>query len=541
MDGVPTVRTNHIGVTIAPIGESRRRVLTIGWTVAGVIAAAYAVIFGLLSAFSLQDYPNHLARAVAISDLIFDGGARFGALFQFHYAAVSYVLGDLTLAWAVHLFGPELSTILWIALVILSLPLALLFYLRGSTVAPEGRMLVFLLSLYLSTDAFLFMGFLTFRLGVTVTLVSFALVQSLRRSWSTALFAAYCVTLVLGYLTHLSVIVFLVAAIGVSAVLNLWSGRTTKRTEILLSMPLLVVLAWHFAAAIHYRVPTDLPAGGFDWGTWSGKIWRLHWDFMRYYGTRFDRRVDETLALMGALCVLWPLRTQLRIRNFSKPAVLEMLALAATFAGIYILLPSSYGDGSYMDLRPLVFVPLFLMIASAYLPEGDSPPYRSGVTVAVALAALLASANLVYLTWHLVEDNVWIKRYRAVVAAVPRGARVLPLYPGTDEVKPFMHAASFVVIDRGGVIPYLFTGNRGNPQTYFRYIRLPYAPPENWYYEPAPPATDVDWKAVACTYDFLLPMKPFPLTGIPIPSVKVIENGSAALLAIRNGGCAGSG
>jgi hypothetical protein len=541
LDSKASSATELISVNVNELTVSASRTRAIGWTVAAILMTAYVVIFAWFSAFSLQDYPNHLARAVAMSDLMFHGGARFGDLFQYHFSAVPYVLGDLVLARAVDLLGVRGATALWIALVMLSLPLALLFYLRGSKLAADGRILIFILSLYLSTDGFLFMGFLTFRLAIALTLVCFALVQRLRRRWSTALFAVYGMVVVLGYLTHLATIVFLATALGVSALLRLWLRSTSFRIEACLFIPIAVVVAWHVGVAVHGHAATDLPQGAFNWGTWSGKIWRLHWEFMRYYGTRFDRRVDELLLLGCAACVLWPVRHQLRRRALMKPAVLEMLLLAAAFVGMYVLLPSAYGDASYLDLRPLALAPLFLIIACLYLPDENSPTYNSRAPAAVTLAVLLATGNLIYLSLHFVKDNAWMTRYRAVVAAVPEGARVLPLYPGTDELRPFMHAASFIVIDRGADIPYLFSGNRGNPQTYFRYIHLPYAPPESWYYEPAPPATDVNWGAVACSYDFLLVMKPFELRRIRLVTTPLIENERASLLAITRQGCTNTG
>jgi hypothetical protein len=60
----------------------------LGRTLVVGLAAAYTAIFAWLSAFSLQDYPNHLARAVAMSDLLFHVGERFGDLYQYHFAAV---------------------------------------------------------------------------------------------------------------------------------------------------------------------------------------------------------------------------------------------------------------------------------------------------------------------------------------------------------------------------------------------------------------------------------------------------------------------
>jgi hypothetical protein len=509
----------------------------VGWTVVVFLTVAYAAIFAWLAGFSLQDYPNHLARAVVMSDFLFHGSERFGDLYQYHFTAVPYVLGDLLLAAAVELCGVRGATTIWIALVILSLPLALLFYLRGTRIAAPGRIVILILSLYLSTDGFLFMGFLTFRVAIAITVVGLALVQGLRREWSARLYAVYCAVVVVGYLIHLSTLVFLAAAIAVSAALRLWLRSTSVRKEAYFLIPIGVVALWQFGVADHAHAANDLMESAYDWGSWYWKFWHLQWEFMHYYGTRLDGRVDRLLLLAFAVCVIWPVGRRLSRAAFLNPEVLEMLFLAAAFFVMYIVLPSTFGGASYLDLRPLALVPVFLIIASMYLSEEKALRPDSGMRVATVLAVLITSGNLVLLTLHLIKDNAWMARYRTIVAAVPQGARVLPMYPGTDRLKPFMHAASFAVIDRSAVIPYLFSGNRGNPQTYFRYTRMPYAPPPSWYYVPRPPATDVNWSAVACSYDFLLVMKPFEFSLIRTLTTPVAENASAALLAVTKHGC----
>src|SRR5690242_13634505 len=71
-----------------------------------LLLAVYCAMLVLTSPVPLQDFPDHLARAAAMSDLIFHGGARFGDTYQFHFLWVPYLLGDLILAVAVDLFGP---------------------------------------------------------------------------------------------------------------------------------------------------------------------------------------------------------------------------------------------------------------------------------------------------------------------------------------------------------------------------------------------------------------------------------------------------
>jgi hypothetical protein len=498
--------------------------------VGAIVVAAYVAVFVHYSpALPLQDFPNHLARAVVMADLIFHQGAGFGEVFQYRFLAVPYVLGDLMLASAVELLGVTGATALWSALVLLSLPAALLFYLRVNRAPANGRALAFLLSMYLSTDWFFIMGFLEFRLAVAVTLVSLALAELLRRCWSAGIYVVYSVVVVLGYLIHFTSIVFVVAALGVSALLKLRLRTTSLRREIAVLAPVGAVLAWHFGVAVGYRVPSDIPSEILDWGTVSGKIEGLVAPFVR-----FSMPADFLMVLVLAACVLWPARRDFTRTCLLQAAVIEMLVLAATFLVMYFVLPVGYADAWAVDVRALAPATVFLIAACLYLPDAAR---GSTAALVLPLAALLAIGNLAYLTKHIADDHAWLGAYRAVVAAVPRSAPVLPIYTHHRQgaVAPFLHAGSFVVIDRGGVIPYLFSGDRGSPMKYFRYVHRRYEPDEEWYTVPQP--VPVDWEAVACDYDFLLVMRPFDPGRIRVPTTTVTENGSAALLAIAKQAC----
>lgn len=158
-------------------------------------------------------------------------------------------------------------------------------------------------------------------------------------------------------------------------------------------------------------------------------------------------------------------------------------------------------------------------------------PDASGVgSPALAMAVILATLNVGYLAKQAWDDRAWLVQYRSIVATVPPGSRVLPVYTDvkTGVVRSSLHAASYVVTDRGGVIPYLFSGDRGDPMKYFRYVHRPYAPPEAWYELHQP----VNWAAVTAAYSFLLVMKPFDPARIPLVGRTVAENQAAVLVAI---------
>jgi hypothetical protein len=496
----------------------------LAWVVGFALLAAYCLMFVLLSPLPVQDFPDHLARAVAMNDLLFHGGARYGAIYQFHLAWIPYLLGDLILTGAVALLGPTGGAAFWVVLVFLSLPAAALFYLRVRGVEPRGRTLMLLVSVYLATDWFFLMGFLSFRVAVAMLVVTLGVVELLRRRWSYGLFGLYAGMVFLDYLMHLSPTVFLVAALGVTGLLRLHWRTTTLRTEVALFIPVLIVLAYHFTVGVGYREPGDPVAGPYFWGTWYSKFARMGSEFFH-----FAPHTDVLLVLMLAACLL--ARTGLpRLADLSRPLVLELLALAALFLAMYFALPLGYADAFYVDTRPLPLASFFFIAACLVLPQqqqGRAP------VAAVVLATLLAVGNLAYLARHFIAERAWQEQYRAVVAAIPEHGRVLPVYTHGREgsVVPFLHVSGFVSMDRAAIEPYVFAGDNGNPMKYFRYKDRPYDPPEVWYGDI--PRGRVDWDTVARDYDFLMVTKPFDPAVFQLTTRKVAENSTATLLAIQ--------
>lgn len=500
--------------------------IRIAWSAGLLLAAAYCALFVWLSPLPLQDFPDHLARAVAMSDLIFHHGERFGAIYHFQLLWIPYLLGDLILTGAVALLGPSGGGAAWIALVFLSFPCAAVFYTRLRGGGGADRALMWLLALYLATDWFFLMGFLSFRIAVAMLIATLGLVELLRRNWSYPLYGLYAAAVVLDYLMHLAPLIFLAAALGVTALLRLWLRTTSVRREVALLLPVLAVSAWHFAIAAHYREPTDTLTSEWLWGTWASKFARV--------GSQFFHFAPHTdLVLVGLLVLCLFLRIGVpRLRDLRQPVVLEMLALATTFLALYFILPLGYAEAFYVDTRPLPLVSFFLIVAclALPLPERVYPPRRESLVLGIA--GLLALGHLAYLTRHFVVDSNWVAQYRAVVAAIPRHGRVLPIYThgGAGSVFPYLHTSGFVAMDRQAREPYVFAGDNGNPMKYFRYIQRPYDPAEDWYGQIPRPA--VDWDRVRRDYDFLLVTKPYDPRVLGLATTPVSANSTATLLAI---------
>jgi hypothetical protein len=100
--------------------------------------------------------------------------------------------------------------------------------------------------------------------------------------------------------------------------------------------------------------------------------------------------------------------------------------------------------------------------------------------------------------------------------------------------------AVHAVLDRGALDPYLFSGNFGDPMSYFRYRNLPYAPDFQWYraqMQGLKQDSEVDWNRVACSYDYILITMPYDTAFIRVPTDKVASNDAAALLAVDKQAC----
>lgn len=490
------------------------------------ITAAYVIVFARFTNFPYQDFPNHLTRATVMADLLFHHGATFGHMFEFRFMPVPYILGDLLLAGLVEVFGPTGAGVLWNSVVLLSWPAALLFLTHVNGLARDRRLFVLFVSLYLATDWFFLLAFTQFRLGMALLIVAFGIAQLLRLRWTATRYAWFCAVLVAGYFTHLFII-FLAPALIVSAAVRLYFQRATLRTELALMAPLLVMALWHFGFADRTYHSEGLAPYTWLWGTVGLKLFGLQFELLRFGGT-----FSKVLMLLFTATVAWGLWRDLRWRTLLNPHVVEMLALAFTYLCIYLVLPSRYSQAAYVDVRALALISVFVVLARAHLAEGIALP-----PIVVPLAALLALLNLGFVAFRLSTDDAWIRDYRQVIASIPAGSSVLPIYTSGHEggVSPRLHADAYVVMDRAALVPYLFSGDAGHPMKYFRYRNRPDAPQGRWYtsgfVEP------VNWRALACTYDFILIDKPYDPTRIGARTSPVAENGSAALLKMDRDAC----
>jgi len=430
----------------------------------------------------------------------------------------------------VEVAGTKAAAVIWGLLTFLSLPAAVYVYLRARRASTEVTLLMLFISLYLSTDTFFVMGFFEFRLSIALVLVTLAAVEWLREQWSGARFAIFAALIALTYLTHLAAIVFIGAAVGVSAVWRIALGKSRIDREIYLLIPIIGVLAWHFVEAVTYRQPGDVVGNESYWGTVTSKVDHLSWDLVLYH----RQRDSVVMATLLAFLLFYLSGRRIRSREaIVTPQVLEPLAYAALFLGLYVALPHEQTEAAFVDVRALTLVPFFGVFGLLNLPPSTAPPASRLNTLAICLAAAVACANLGYLAFYFHRESGWLAQYRAIVAGIPPQSTVLPVLTEkkTGNLLKHLHAASFAVMDRHALIPYLFSGDNGNPMKYFRYVHRPYAPDELWYL--ARWDREVDWAQVSQQYQYLLIVKPFTADRIHLKVHTVAENDAAALLAVE--------
>jgi hypothetical protein len=552
--------------TVEELSAERARLMqSVGWIGGALLLLGYIGFLALCVSAPFQDMPNHLARGVILDDLLLHHGARFGSDFQLSLTPIPYVLHDLLLAGCIELFGVRGGANVFMLLALLSLPAALLFYAHSVRLPRAAWPYILLVSLFLGSDWFFVMGFVGFRLAIACILVSLGLREILQRRWSRGVFVLYVLAALLGYLIHLAAPAFLLVILATSALLRAWNARASVRGELRFLLPIALLLAVHFLVLTPPHSASNPTTYDYFWGAWSGKFKALGFEFHRYGG-----RSALVMELLLVALLVWPVRRRLRWQWLSQPRVLTALAVALVFLGGYFALPAQYSDSAFVDVRALPIVTLMLLLAVLNLAD----PQLAGRQFSEApllLAALLALGNLAYLVKHVSRIDRQLTEYREVGAELPRGARVLPIHTRRrdGDLRPLLHAGSFLVIDRDARIPYLFSGDRGDAMKYFRYRHHPYMPDEEWYrtqvtwnrgveqtYEVEGRAytwrfvwskedgewetadlTPVDWNRVACGYDFLVPTLPVDVHMIGVPARLLRRNSAAALFSIDHSSC----
>lgn len=505
-----------MSVTVPGLHRAR----TVPWLALACVtlALAHCALFLDFANLPILDLPNHAARALVLADLAFHGGARFGALYTLQPGIAPYIGADLPLVALMTALPPLAAARAYLALVFLALPASVWLFARGLGLAPAAAWLAALAALVVAADITFIEGFAAFRLGLAVLFVALWVALPFAARGGGPRFAAYATLVIAGYTIHLATPVLLAGALGGLLVLPWpWTRGHVLRSAALLAVPVLVV-GLHLALQ---PVPA-IAAAPYVWPTFGQKV-----EVARGYFLLFDPRSDDLRRLAFVVAIALPL---LRLRAAAFDPRAAQLTAAAVVAGLtYIALPSSQGEIFDIDWRALPV--LVMMVALAPLAGVDSGWLRQAWAgrLAVLLAIAVPAANLAYLAHHLRRADANQGDVRAVLRELPRGARVLSIVVENNLSSMLLHTGAFSLLDRDGYYPYLFAGDQGYPQSYFRYRDRPYAPPQFWYER----GLAVDWRTVRREWPYLLVLGPFERAAIPLGTRTLATRRNATLLAVE--------
>jgi hypothetical protein len=495
------------------------------------VLAFYCGAFCALDSLPYQDVPNHLSRAVAIADLLFDGGHRYGGTFSFDWQFVPYILGDAWHAVTLAVLRPSVAGRLWILVAFLSFPAATWALLAVWGARPVVRAAGAAFAIFLSADWFLRLGFLNFRYGLALALFGTVAWERLDHRRTPGRWATYLALVVACYLMHLSALVFLVAIVGTLSAVRVLEDRrvATVLRYAAAGLAPLALLGYHLAFG------TGAETGAARQPAALVKLGRI--------GAALApsrEPADIVAALLYMLAIAAPLAWLLvrsRGRGWPRPAR-EAFLLAIAFFGVYLVLPEIKGEVWGVDVRALPFVWLFAALAMLLALDGGvgrgaGPWPATPVRAALGAALAVAVVHLVAIGGHLAADNAALGRYRALAARLPGGSLVLSVatWPRRGVVSPTAHAASWAVVDRAVVMPYTFAGNLDAPMTYFNFRHRPPPFPWQWWYVNHDPI--VPRPQLLDGYQFLLVQQPIDWRRLPARIDLVASNDVVALLRLR--------
>jgi O-antigen/teichoic acid export membrane protein len=484
------------------------------------LAAGYVVLLLGLDGLPYQDVPNHVARAVITSDLLFDGGRRFGDRFTFQPMLAPYILHDLGLAALVRVLGPYLAGRAWMVLSLLSLPAAVAVFLRSRGYARHTVVLACVLCLYLGTDFTFVTGFTSYRLALAVTVLSLAAWQGYLESGSRRALVGWIGGLLGGYLLHLSAPFFAgFAAVALAGLAARRRGRELALPTAVLPRaalglaPLLLLAAWQLRTA-GVAPPGDT--------RFQPPFEKLTGAFLPFH--RYDLPTEAGLFLLLAAALALAARGW---RTAGREAIAPAL-VALLFFALYAALPYGQAYISYIDLRALPFAWLFVVIAALGVADRARPSWA-----VAALSLALVAANQAVLSGHLLRHDAVMRDYRRIAAQLPENATFVPVVtrPRDGTTNPYLHAGNFATIERGARSPYLFSAG---VTSYFRPHQYISAPSEFWYQKGIRPN---DGTALACAYRYLLVLTPMDWRRLPVPTRLLAGNATAELREVTRPPC----
>jgi hypothetical protein len=404
----------------------------------------------------LFDYPNHLARADAMSRFYDDPALQ--SHFQLTSLLVPNVLSDIVLLVLMQEIDPDTAG---------RILLFLTFALTLGGIAALGRAAygqvspwALLGALFLTNEMF-FWGFLNYNLGLGLLLWALAAALYLdEKPVLLRLLVGTCFALLI-FLAHLVAFGLYAVAVSVLECVRAWRNRRDTRTKLAVHAAV-SILQFVPALLLYFEVSpsSSLPlAPRFDFSAW-GKLS----PFTRLLSSG-NPEMDVPVLIGATLLIIGGLALR-------RAALHPGLALAsASFVGLVLVLPYSALGSFFLDSR-IVIAAVYLLIAS--VAPRKLGPRGAGLVTTAALLLLVVRSSVLTNDWQ--EQSNSISEVRDAFNRLPRGAVLIagsgaPFELGdwvnTRRIRPATeHIATYAVIDRQAIVPNLFARQGHNPLVY---------------------------------------------------------------------------
>jgi hypothetical protein len=463
----------------------------------GALTVVLIAPFFVFRTIPLYDLPNHIAR----QHILFGDGAAGATLY---YGVAWRLIPNLAMEGFVDVLHAIVSVDIAVRIFLAATAAQLLLGAVAVNRALFGGGARFALAacLFAYNGPFLF-GFVNLAFGIGMALWVFALwLHWGRRPAAIPLFALLACTILLAHLFAFAVYALIIVTYRAGEV---WRQRRA-------SIDLKKMLASAVPGLLHLILPAflylafmprELHETGFDYGGVASKVAAI----LTMMGTGDPAYEALCLFALGTAAVLVARRVVV------APAMIPPLIAAGV---VFILLPHRLGEAYFVDYRMPSTI-MLLLIASTDWRPGTETACRRAEIVAAAFFAIRFSVLMVHwAAWQPIYDA-----YRTAFAALPQGAKLLPLRRDPEifdprEAPPLGQIASFAVTERGALIPSLFA-DMGHQLLFYR-------PPYDALRNQAPHADE------AAAFDYVLLVRPEQFNAEPLPAFTEIARGPTFVL-----------
>lgn len=459
------------------------------------LAVNIAIVLAVRNNFPFEDSVDHLTRYVLMARAWSGHGVPY---IEMRPIPGPYLGLDLIGAVLATVLSPAATLKVIAVLVVSAIPIGFYLLLAATGTVNRGWALV---GVVLGFGFFTHVGFMSYTVGLGLTMAWLAAWWPHRKALSPAQWTGLTLGLLATFLFHLSAPLMILVVIWLDMMLAVWYDRREhkdKRWRGVLLMTAILGLFVLISNSLLPPIPPDAHPGALYLGTpWS----KLRNILTPFYVYGYGQALVSVVTYLGALVLF--------LRTNPRPHWIGTWGLAvAAFVALYLIFPPNMWGTGYLDMRWLM--PAFLL--PFCMAEWSGNRVRTSVLVALLVGSVI---NSVILSRGVHTIDRELDDYATALERLPPGRNVFPVVADEQRwgprVIPYRHFAFWYQIENGGRVPSLFNfggdGGGAPPQTFMPYFQETahlYPPPGGWSGGMTRDTDAVDWSRVTDEYDYVI-------------------------------------